>query len=60
MTKIFEKEHPEYVRIASHIHRARAERALYLGEAIGNGLMAVVHVARGWRALFAPRSRKPA
>jgi hypothetical protein len=47
---VFARNHPEYVRIESHIRRARAERALAVGEAIGNALVAVAHVLQGWRA----------
>lgn len=60
MTTIFKKEHPEYVRIESHIARARAERALLVGEAIGNALVALTRAVQGWRVLFRPRVRKPA
>lgn len=60
MDKTFRHDHPEYARIASHIERARAEQALAVGEAIGNGLAAVTHAARNWRVLFHTRSRKPA
>jgi hypothetical protein len=60
MTKTFRQEHPEYIRIASHIERAHAEHALVVGEAIGNGLVAIANAARNWRVLFQARSRKPA
>ena len=60
MTKTFRHDHPEYARIASHIERARAQRALEVGEAIGNGLVAIANAARNWRVLFQTRSRKPA
>ena len=60
MNKTFRHDHPEYARIASHIERARAEHALEVGEAIGNGLVAIANAARNWRALFQTRSRKPA
>jgi len=60
MTKTFRQEHPEYARIASHIERARAQHALEVGEAIGNGLVAIAHAARNWRVLFHTGSRKPA
>ncbi len=60
MTTIFKKEHPEYVRIESHIRRARAERAPAIGEAIGNALVALTRFFRGSRPVVATRSRKPA
>ena len=60
MTKTFRRDHPEYNRIASHIERAQAERALVVGEAIGNGIVAIMNAARNWRVLFHTRSRKPA
>lgn len=60
MTAIFRKDHPEYVRIESHIRRARAERALAIGEAIGTALAAIARAAHGWRVLFQPRGRKAA
>lgn len=60
MTAIFKKEHPEYVRIESHIRRARAERALQVGEAIGNALVALTRAVRGSRPAVASGSRKPA
>jgi hypothetical protein len=61
MSNTFRKEHPEYERIAAHIERARAERALVVGEAIGNGLVALTRAVQGWRLLFQPRAlRKPA
>ena len=61
MSNIFREDHPEYVRIASHIDRARAERALIVGEAIGNALVAIARAIYGWRGLFQPRgARKPA
>jgi hypothetical protein len=63
MTTTFRKEHPEYARIEAHIHRARAERALVVGEAIGDGIIAIARtlerVLHGFRTLFHP-SRKPA
>ena len=58
MTTIFRSEHPEYARIAAHIERARAERALLVGEAIGNGIVALVSAVHGWRTLFAPRGTR--
>jgi hypothetical protein len=60
MTSTFRHDHPEYARIASHIERARAEHALAVGEAIGDALVAIVNVARNWRAPLQVRSRKPA
>lgn len=58
MTTTFRSEHPEYARIEAHIRRARAERALVIGEAIGDGLVAITHlverVVHGWRDLFRP------
>ena len=60
MTNTFRHDHPEYARIASHIERARAQHALEVGEAIGNGIVALVNAARNWRVLFHTRSRKPA
>ncbi|HET9577748.1 MAG TPA: hypothetical protein VFP44_07955 [Usitatibacter sp.] len=52
----FQKTHPEYARIEAQIRKARAERALVIGEAIGNGLIATGHlferVLHGWRTLF--------
>jgi hypothetical protein len=63
MTTTFRKEHPEYARIEAHIRRARAERALVVGEAIGDALVAITRtlerVLHGWRSLLHP-SRKPA
>ena len=56
MTTTFRREHPEYARIEAHIRRARAERALVVGEAIGDGLVAIAHalerVPHGFRTLF--------
>jgi hypothetical protein len=54
-----------YRGIEAHIHRAHAERALAVGEAIGTGLLAagraLERVLHGWRVLFQPRAaRKPA
>lgn len=60
MTTTFSKEHPEYARIAEQIERAHAERALVIGEAIGNGLVAIARAIRGWRLPAAPSVRKPA
>ena len=61
MTTTFRKDHPEYARIASHIERARAERALVIGEAIGNGLVAITRAIQGWRLpAHSSTTRKPA
>ena len=61
MTPTFRRDHPEYVRIASHIQRARAERALYIGETIGNALVSLTRAFQRSRPPFAPRAeRKPA
>ncbi len=59
MTKTFTQEHPEYARIAEQIERAHAERALIIGEAIGNGLVAIARAIHGLLPA-ASRSRKPA
>jgi hypothetical protein len=52
----FTDTHPEYARIQAHIDRAHAQRALVMGEAIGDGLIAVGHlierVLHGGRAFF--------
>lgn len=61
MTTTFRKDHPEYARIAAHIERARAERALLVGEAIGNGLAAIARAVQGWRLpAHSGTTRKPA
>ena len=61
MTPTFRQDHPEYVRIASHIQRARAERALMIGESIGNALATLTHAIQRSRITFALRGeRKPA
>jgi hypothetical protein len=60
----FQQAHPDFARIEAHIRRARAERSLIIGEAIGEGLIALAQgierVWHGWRALFVPRARKTA
>lgn len=58
MTTIFSTEHPDYARIEAQIRRARAERALIVGEAIGNGLVAIANALHGWCTLFAPRGTR--
>lgn len=60
MTAIFKKEHPEYARIESLIRDARAERALAIGEAIGNGIVALTRLFSRSRPAVASRTRKPA
>ena len=60
----FQRDHPEYARIEAHIRRARAERALVIGEAIGDGLVAIIRVVErvlhGWRTLLHIGTGKPA
>ena len=59
----FRQDHPEYARIEAHIRRARAERALVVGEAIGDGIVAIARtlerVPHAFRTLF-HSDRKPA
>jgi hypothetical protein len=57
---IFAKNHPEYARIESLVHDVRAEHALAVGEAIGNGLVTLGRTLHGWRSLFSARNRKDA
>lgn len=60
MTKTFTQDHPEYARIAEQIERAHAEHALVVGEAIGNGLVAIARAIQNLRLPAAPSTRKPA